>query len=167
MLPCPGIVDNAAVNIELYVSLQLYFSQGIWVRSNIWGLNKMGAEVSVAGPATLMPVELEKMGAKVFHTVQEAMIDTDVVMGLRIQLERQKRGLFPSEREYSKFFGVDEKRLSLANKGHIVMHPGPVNRGLEFSTAVVDAPQSKIYEQVMNGVAVRMAVLYLLTREEQ
>lgn len=137
------------------------------VRSNIWGLNKMGAEVSVAGPATLMPVELEKMGAKVFHTVQEAMIDADVVMGLRIQLERQKRGLFPSEREYSKFFGVDEKRLSLANKGHIVMHPGPVNRGLEFSTAVVDAPQSKIYEQVMNGVAVRMAVLYLLTREEQ
>lgn len=136
-------------------------------RSNIWGLTKLGAEVTLAGPATLIPVDIERTGAKVFHTVQEALIDADVVMGLRIQLERQKTGLFPSEREYAKFFGVDPKRLMLAGKDHLVMHPGPVNRGLEFTSTVVDSQQSVINEQVMNGVAVRMAILYLLTREEK
>lgn len=133
-------------------------------RSNIWGLTKMGAEVNVSGPATLMPPEIEKMGVNVFSTVQEAMLDADVVMGLRIQLERQKKGLFPTIREYARFFGVDDKRLKLAKEDAIVLHPGPVNRGVELSTSVTDGQQSCINEQVTNGVAVRMALLYLLTR---
>jgi len=111
-----------------------------------------------------MPVGIEKTGVKVFSTIQEALIDADVVMGLRIQLERQKKGLFPTAREYSKFFGLDNKRLKFAKKDALVLHPGPVNRGLELSTHVVDGDQSCINEQVTNGVAVRMAVLYLLTR---
>lgn len=133
-------------------------------RSNIWGLTKLGAEVSVAGPATLLPPGIERTGVKVFSTVQEALIDADVVMGLRIQLERQKKGLFPTIREYSKFFGLDEKRLALAKDNALVLHPGPVNRGVELSSSVVDGAQSLINEQVTNGVAVRMALLYLLTR---
>jgi aspartate carbamoyltransferase catalytic subunit len=133
-------------------------------RSNIWGLTKLGAEVSVAGPSTLLPVGLEKAGVKVFSTIQEALIDADVVISLRIQLERQKKGLFPTVREYSKFFGLDDKRLLLAKEDALVMHPGPVNRGVELSSQVVDSDQSVIDEQVTNGVAVRMALLYLLTR---
>ncbi|MFZ5986900.1 MAG: aspartate carbamoyltransferase catalytic subunit [Bacillota bacterium] len=135
-------------------------------RSNIWGMTKLGAEVSVAGPSTLIPPELEKVGIKVFNTVQEALIDADVVMGLRIQLERQKKGLFPSTREYARFFGLDEKRLKLAKEDALILHPGPVNRGVELSTSVVDGEQSLINEQVANGVAVRMALLYLLTRRD-
>lgn len=133
-------------------------------RSNIYGLTKLGAEVCVGGPATLMPPEIEKMGVKVFNTVHEAMVDADVVMGLRIQLERQKKGLFPSIREYFRFFGIDEKRLKFAKPDALIMHPGPVNRGVEFSSSVVDGDQSVINEQVTSGVAVRMAVMYLLTR---
>lgn len=133
-------------------------------RSNIWGLTKMGAEVTVAAPSTLLPVEADKMGVKVFTSVEDAIKDADVVMGLRIQLERQKKALFPSVREYSKFFGVDEKRLKLAKKDALLMHPGPVNRGLELSSTVIDGDTSVINEQVLNGVAVRMALLYLLTR---
>lgn len=136
-------------------------------RSNIWGLTKLGAEVSVAGPATLLPPDIEKMGAKVFSTIQEALIDADVVMGLRIQLERQKKGLFPTIREYSRFFGLDEKRLALAKDDALILHPGPVNRGVELSSSVVDCDQSHINEQVTNGVAVRMALLYLLTRRKE
>lgn len=133
-------------------------------RSDIWGLTKMGAEVNVAGPATLIPPGIEKLGVNVFSTVQEALLDADVVMGLRIQLERQKKGLFPSIREYSRFFGLDDKRLKLAREDAIVMHPGPVNRGVELSSMVMDGDQSTINEQVTNGVAIRMALLYLLTR---
>ena len=133
-------------------------------RSNIWGLLKLGADVNAAGPSTLLPPGLEKTGIKIFNTIQEAIIDADVVMGLRIQLERQKKGLFPSIREYSRFFGLDEKRLQLAKKDALVLHPGPVNRGVELSTGVIDGAQSLINEQVTNGVAVRMALLYLLTR---
>lgn len=136
-------------------------------RSDIYGLTKLGAEVSVGGPSTLIPVGMENMGVKVFKSVQEAMIDADVVIGLRIQLERQKKGLFPSVREYSRFFGVDEKRLKFAKPDALVMHPGPVNRGVEFSSSVVDGEQSFINEQVTNGVAVRMAVMYLLSRRGQ
>lgn len=135
-------------------------------RSNIWGMTKLGAQVSVAGPSTLIPPELEKTGVKVFSTVQEALIDADVVMGLRIQMERQKKGLLPSTREYARFFGLDEKRLRLAKENALVMHPGPVNRGVELSTSVVDGDQSLINEQVTNGVAIRMALLYLLTRRD-
>ncbi len=133
-------------------------------RSNIWGLTKLGAEVSVSGPATLIPRDIERLGVKVYSTVQEAILDADVVMGLRIQLERQKKGLFPTIREYSRFFGIDEKRLKLAKDDAIVLHPGPVNRGVELSSTVIDGEQTFINEQVTNGVAVRMALLYLLTR---
>lgn len=134
------------------------------VRSNIYGLTKLGAEVSVGGPATLVPPGMEKMGVKVFHSVQEAMVDADVVMGLRIQLERQKKGLFPSVREYHRFFGVDERRLKYAKPDALVLHPGPVNRGVELSSAVIDGEQSMINEQVTNGVAIRMAVMSLLLK---
>lgn len=133
-------------------------------RSNIWGMLKLGAEVSVAGPSTLLPQGIERTGVKVFSTIQEALIDADVVMGLRIQLERQKKGLFPSVREYSRFFGLDDKRLLFAKEDALVMHPGPVNRGVELSSSVIDCDQSVIDEQVTNGVAVRMALLYILTR---
>lgn len=135
-------------------------------RSNIWGMTKLGAEVCVAGPSTLLPPDIERLGVKCFNTVQEALIDADVVIGLRIQLERQKKGLFPSIREYSRFFGLDEKRLKLAKEDALIMHPGPVNRGVELSSGVVDHERSLINEQVQNGVAVRMALLYLLTRRD-
>lgn len=134
------------------------------VRSNIYGLKKLGAEVTVGGPATLVPQGIEQMGVKVFTTVHEAIVGADVVMGLRIQLERQKKGLFPSVREYNRFFGIDETRLKFAKSDALLMHPGPVNRGVEFSSSVIDGPQSVINEQVTNGVAVRMAVMYLLSR---
>lgn len=133
-------------------------------RSNIWGLTKMGAEVSLAGPATLLPPEIERTGAKVYSTIHEALIDADVVMSLRLQLERQKKALFPSVREYSRFFGLDDNRLQLAKKDALIMHPGPVNRGVELTSSVADSESSVINEQVTNGVAVRMALLYLLTR---
>ena len=134
------------------------------VRSNIYGLNTMGAKVTVAGPSTLLPPKMEDMGVRVLTDVEEAIKDADVVMGLRIQLERQKKGLFPSVSEYHKYFGIDDKRLKLAKKGALLMHPGPVNRGVELSTSVIDGEQSVIDEQVTSGVAVRMAVMYLLSR---
>lgn len=133
------------------------------VRSNIYGLTKLGAEITLGGPATLMPMGIEKMGVKVFDNVHEAIVDADIVMGLRIQLERQKKGLFPSTSEYSRFFGVDETRLKLAKPDVVVMHPGPVNRGVELSTTVIDCDKSAITQQVTNGVAVRMAVMKMLT----
>jgi aspartate carbamoyltransferase catalytic subunit len=105
------------------------------------------------------------MGVKAYNSVQEAILDADVVMGLRIQTERQKSGLFPSVSEYARFFGIDEKRLTLAKPDVLLLHPGPVNRGIELSTSVVDGEKSVINEQVTNGVAIRMAVLYLYTRE--
>lgn len=128
-------------------------------RSNIFALKKLGADVSVGGPSTLLPRGLENTGAKVFKSVQEAMIDADVVMGLRIQLERQKSGLFPSLGEYNRFFGIDDKRMCFAKDDAIVLHPGPVNRGVEFSSELVDGASSCINEQVTNGVAVRMSVM--------
>lgn len=132
------------------------------VRSNIYGLKKLGAEVTLGGPATLMAKDIDKMGVKTFNNVQEAIIDADVVMALRIQLERQKKGLFPSIREYFKFFGIDESRLKLAKPDAIVMHPGPVNRGVELSSMVIDGDRSVITQQVTSGVAVRMAVMDML-----
>lgn len=128
-------------------------------RSDIYGLTKLGATVSVGGPSTLVPKEIEKMGATVAPTVEEALTDADVVIGLRIQLERQKQGLFPTVREYARFFGIDRKRMALAKPDAIIMHPGPVNRGVEMSSMIIDCDQSFINEQVTNGVAVRMAVL--------
>lgn len=135
-------------------------------RSNIWGLTAMGAEVRVAGPSTLMPPDIEKMGARVFYKVEEAIKDADVVMGLRIQRERQQKGLLPSIREYTRLFGITQERIRLAKADALIMHPGPVNRGVEISSDLVDGEQSVINEQVTNGVAIRMALLYLLTRRD-
>jgi len=131
-------------------------------RSNIWGLTKLGAEVRVVGPATLIPVDIEKMGVKKYYNLDEALNGVDVVNVLRIQLERQASGLFPSIREYRHFYGLDEQRLQRLPEDVLVMHPGPMNRGIEIDSSVADGKQSAITEQVTNGVAIRMALLYLL-----
>ncbi len=133
------------------------------VRSNIHLLTKMGAHVTLSAPPTLMPVEIEKMGVRVVHSLDEAIEGADVVMMLRIQLERQGKLSFPSLREYYNTFGLTRERLARAKEGVLVMHPGPMNRGVEIASDVADDPNvSVILEQVTNGVAVRMAVLYLL-----
>jgi aspartate carbamoyltransferase catalytic subunit len=132
------------------------------VRSNIWLLIKMGAKVTVCGPPTLLPPRMEEMGVAVTTDFDAALEGVDVVMMLRMQLERQGHSLFPSLREYFRLYGLDAKRLSRTKPGAIVMHPGPMNRGVEISSDVADSDRSVILEQVANGVAVRMAVLYLL-----
>lgn len=134
------------------------------VRSNLYGLTKLGAEVALAGPSTLIPIGMEEFGVPVYTDVDKAIEGADVVMGLRIQLERQKKGLFPSVREYNKYFGITAERMKLAKPDAIVMHPGPVNRGVELCSDVCESDASVIDEQVTNGVAVRMAVMYLLSR---
>jgi aspartate carbamoyltransferase catalytic subunit len=131
-------------------------------RSNIWGLTKLGASVTVAGPATMMPLEVERFGVKVARSVDEAIEGADVVNILRIQLERQRSTLYSSLREYSRVYGVTSERLKRAKPDVTVMHPGPMNRGIEIAQDVADGKHSVILEQVTNGVAVRMAVLYLL-----
>ncbi|MBF0479318.1 MAG: aspartate carbamoyltransferase catalytic subunit [Candidatus Omnitrophica bacterium] len=130
-------------------------------RSNVVGLTKMGVEVTVCGPSTLIPFGIEKLGAKVCYSVEEVIKRSDVLMLLRIQKERQKENYFPSIREYAMEFGVNAERLKKGKKELLIMHPGPMNRGIEISSDVADGPQSLILEQVTNGVAVRMAVLYL------
>ena len=130
-------------------------------RSNIIGLTKMGAKVTVSGPPMMIPIGIETLGVQVVHNPEEAVKDKDVVMLLRIQLERQSRVLFPGLREYASFFGLTEKMLTRAKKDVIVMHPGPINRGVEITSVVADGPYSVILDQVANGVAVRMAILYL------
>ena len=132
------------------------------VRSNAIGLNKLGANVSVYGPKTMMPIGIDKMGCRVADSVEDAVKGADAVMGLRVQLERQHKSLFPSVAEYSHFYGISEEMLSKAKDGALLMHPGPCNHGVELPTCVYDCDQSVINEQVTNGVAVRMAVLYLL-----
>ncbi|MFA4905868.1 MAG: aspartate carbamoyltransferase catalytic subunit [Candidatus Margulisiibacteriota bacterium] len=131
-------------------------------RSNIWGLNKLGARVSVVGPATLLPKDIEKMGVKASYDLEEELEDADFINVLRIQLERQGRGLFPSLEEYHELFGLTAKKLARAKKEIMVMHPGPINRGVEISSEVADGPYNVILDQVQNGVAVRMAILFLL-----
>ena len=135
-------------------------------RSNIWGLNKLGAEVSVAGPQTLIPREIEKMGVKVYSDLDRALENVDVVNILRIQMERQESGLFPSIREYREIYGMNAERLDRIGKKAVIMHPGPMNRGIEIESSVADSSQSVITEQVKNGVAIRMALLYLLAGRE-
>ena len=132
------------------------------VRSNILLLRKMGAEVVISGPPTLIPLELERMGVQVVRRIEEAVEGCDVVMMLRIQRERMTVGLIPSAREYFKLFGLTVQRVALAKPDVIIMHPGPINRGVEIDSAVADGDFSVILEQVTNGIAVRMAVLYLL-----
>lgn len=131
-------------------------------RSNLHGLRKMGCEVRLCGPFTMIPPYITDLGSKVFSRLDEALDGTDVIMMLRIQLERQEAGLFPSLREYSRLYGLTVDRLSRAKKDVIIMHPGPINRGVEIDPEVADGPYSVILDQVANGVAVRMAVLYLL-----
>jgi aspartate carbamoyltransferase catalytic subunit len=136
-------------------------------RSNIWGLKTMGASVAVCGPTTLLPQEIEKMGIDVYDNIEEALHGADVVNVLRLQRERQQAGLLPSLREYTSLFGLTAERLKLMNKNFTVMHPGPMNRGVEISSEVADGESSIILEQVTNGVAIRMAVLYLLQGGEE
>ena len=132
------------------------------VRSNVLLLSRMGAKVRVAAPASMVPVGIEALGCEVHRRIEDAIAGADVVMMLRIQLERQGRMNFPTVREYYDFFALTPDRLKLAKRDCLVMHPGPMNRGVEIDSRVADGPQSVILEQVTNGVAVRMAVLYLL-----
>ena len=131
-------------------------------KSNLFGLQKMAAEVYMYAPETLIPKGMDKLGAKICKSREEALKDADVVMGLRIQLERQQAGNFPSLGEYAANYGVDEKMLALAKPNAIVLHPGPVNRGVELTSGVIDHERSHIEDQVLSGVAVRMAALKLL-----
>ena len=136
-------------------------------RSNIIGLNKMGARVYVFAPATLIPAGIDTMGCRVCGSIEETVADADVVMGLRVQLERMKKALFPSSEEYSRFFGMTPENIKGAKKDVLIMHPGPVNRGVEMTSSLIDGDQSFITTQVTNGVAIRMALLYLLTGREE
>jgi len=135
-------------------------------RSNIYGLTTMGAKVVLCAPPTLIPVHIEKLGCTVAPTIEDACEGADVVMGLRIQRERQQKGLFPSVAEYCDNWEITPERVALAKKHALVMHPGPMNRGVEIASSAADSTQSVINQQVESGVAVRMALLYMLTRRE-
>ncbi len=136
-------------------------------RSNIFALTALGADVRVAGPRTMLPQGIETLGVRVFDRVDRALEGADVVMMLRIQKERMGADLFPNDREYARRFGLTPERLELAADDAIVMHPGPLNRGVEIAPEVADGPRSVILEQVENGVAVRMAVLYLVAHRQE
>lgn len=136
-------------------------------RSNIYGLIKLGAKVRVICPPTLKPAEIDNLGIDVFDSMEQGIKDADVIMTLRLQLERQSKGFFPSHEEYFNLYGLTKERLKLAKHNAIVMHPGPMNRGIEIESEVADCQQSVILEQVTNGLAVRMAVLYILAGVER
>ena len=136
-------------------------------RSDIHAFIKMGSQVTVAGPATMLPPYLESLGAQVTCSLEEAVAGADVIMMLRLQLERMGQIYLSTIREYSRYFGLAPRHLELANPGVIIMHPGPLNRGVEISPEVADGPYSVILDQVTNGVAVRMAMLYLLIGGEK
>jgi aspartate carbamoyltransferase catalytic subunit len=136
-------------------------------RSNIWGLTKMGAKVVCCGPPTVIPADLDQLGVDVNYRVDEVIPEADVLMVLRLQHERQEQGLLPSLREYASYYGLNGARLSKAKKDVLILHPGPVNRGVEIAPDVADGPHSVILDQVTNGVAVRMAVLYLVLQGER
>ncbi|NDG27340.1 MAG: aspartate carbamoyltransferase catalytic subunit [Proteobacteria bacterium] len=131
-------------------------------RSNIYALKTMGAEVSVCGPPTLLPPKIEKMGVQVFQDLEKAVLNQDVIMMLRIQFERLNSGQSPSRGEYARFYGMNRKLLKLCKPNVLIMHPGPINRGVELATEVADGAQSVILNQVSNGVLLRMAALHLL-----
>jgi len=137
------------------------------IRSNIWGLKAMGASVALCGPATLLPLEVDQFGCDVYTDLDEALEGADVVNVMRIQLERQQAGLLPSQREYTKLFGINRDRLKKLKRNYTIMHPGPMNRGVEITSSVADSNKSVILDQVTNGQAVRMAVLYLLRGKEE
>ena len=132
-------------------------------RSNIWGLKKLGAKITVCGPPTLIPSKIEELGVEVSYDLDKIIKDQHVLNILRIQLERQRGAFFPSIREYAAEYGISKERMKKAKKDVIIMHPGPVNRGVELDAEVADGPQSVILDQVTNGVAVRMAVLFHTT----
>lgn len=134
-------------------------------KSNIYCLKKLGLKVRLIGPPTLLPT-VEEKGISIFCNMDEGLQGVDVIMMLRVQTERQGKGFFPSAQEYFRYWGLDMKRLKLAKKDAIVMHPGPLNRGIEIASEVADSPQSVILAQVTNGIAVRMAVMYLLGRKD-
>ncbi|MGD8351429.1 MAG: aspartate carbamoyltransferase catalytic subunit [Nitrospirota bacterium] len=136
-------------------------------KSNIYCLKKLGAKVRLIGPPTLLPDVIGQLGVETFYDMNKGLKGVDVVMMLRIQLERQGTGFFPSKEEYFKNWGLTTERLALANDDAIVMHPGPMNRGIEITSAVADGDRSVILEQVTNGIAVRMAVMYLLAGAKQ
>ncbi|MFA6281297.1 MAG: aspartate carbamoyltransferase catalytic subunit [Candidatus Omnitrophota bacterium] len=133
-------------------------------RSNIWGLTKLGAKVTVCAPKMLIPPAIDKMGVLVTHDIEEALKNADAVNVLRMQFERDKENAFPSQLEYFKKFGITNERLKKAKKDIVVMHPGPINRGIEMSSNVADGANSVILEQVTNGIAIRMAVLFLVAQ---
>ncbi|TKS60533.1 MAG: aspartate carbamoyltransferase [Nitrospira sp.] len=132
-------------------------------RSNIYALTKLGADVRLVGPPTMMPWGVEKLGPKVYYNMDEGLRGVNVIMMLRLQLERQGRALFPTIREYARLYGLTAERVRLADPGAIVMHPGPINRGVEIAPDVADSLSSVILDQVANGVAVRMGILYLMS----
>ncbi|MCX5698388.1 MAG: aspartate carbamoyltransferase catalytic subunit [Candidatus Omnitrophica bacterium] len=136
-------------------------------RSNIWGLTKLGAKVILCAPQILLPVEIEKTGVKTTSDIQEALSNADAVNVLRMQFERDEGAAFPEQLDYYKSFGITEERLAKAKKDIVVMHPGPINRGIEMSSEVADGANSVILEQVTNGIAVRMAVLFLVSQAKE
>lgn len=136
-------------------------------RSNVFGLKKMGASVTLAGPPTLLPEHFESLGVEISYNIDEAVKDKDVIMALRIQKERLEEAYFPSIREYRKFFGITRERLRKAKDKAVIMHPGPVNWGVELDFDLLQERESLILDQVTNGVAIRMAVLYLFVRGEK
>jgi aspartate carbamoyltransferase catalytic subunit len=166
--PTQGLLDMLTIleNKGKFEGLKVLIVGDIFhsrvARSNLWGLSKMGAEVRLCGPSTLLPAEVEKLPVTAYTDLDEAIEGADVVNVLRIQLERMDRGFFPSIREYAEQWGVNRKRLLRAKPDVTVMHPGPMNRGVEITPDVADAEFSVITDQVTNGLAVRMAILYLL-----
>jgi aspartate carbamoyltransferase catalytic subunit len=133
-------------------------------KSNIWALTKLGAKVAIASPPTLIPRDISQTGVEVFHSITEAIIDADVIMTLKIQSETRNQGLIPSINEYKKLYKLDTTRLKYAKKDVIVMHPGPINRGIEISSEVIDGECSLLNRQQINGVAIRMALFHLLSK---
>jgi aspartate carbamoyltransferase catalytic subunit len=131
-------------------------------RSNIWALTKLGARVTLCGPSTLVPRHFEQMGCRITHSVEDAIADADIINLLRIQHERQRKTLFPGTGEYAALFGLNKARLALTKPDVLIMHPGPINRGVEIDSDIADGARSVILEQVTNGLAVRMAVLFLV-----
>ena len=166
--PSQGLLDLMTVKEHkgrikgLKVAIIGDISHSRVAHSNIIGFSKMGAKVFICGPATLMPKKIEQLGAKVCSSLSEAVDKADVVMALRIQKERQKDPLIPSFREYASFFGINRRVLEAAEPDALIMHPGPINRGVELATDLTDDPRSVILNQVTNGVAIRMALMYLV-----
>lgn len=165
--PTQGLLDTFTMrerlgslkNRRIVILGDILFSRV--ARSNIQALKKYGANVTIVGPSTLVPPEFEALGVKVSHDLRSALADAEVVMLLRIQHERQTAGMFPSIGEYTSMFGLNQERASWLHPNAIIMHPGPINRGVEIDSELADGPRSVILEQVTNGIAVRMAVLYL------